>query len=150
MKRLRHHLRANLVAYLALFTALGGTSYAAINLPPGSVGERQIKNHVIDPIKLDPRYIGGSVRAWVEVGASGNIVSSSGPVRVEHPPTSSDYLFTWHAKLPRSCIVIASVNNEFADGFADASLLGDRGAQVTAFNPSGQRVPARVAVAVIC
>ena len=46
------HLRRNVVAYIALFVALGGTSYAAWSLPRASVGARQIKNHVIEPVKF--------------------------------------------------------------------------------------------------
>jgi hypothetical protein len=40
------HLRHNLVAYVALLFALGGTSYAAATtlLPPNSVGTRQVIN----------------------------------------------------------------------------------------------------------
>ena len=37
------HARRNAIAYLALFVALGGTSYAAANLPADSVGSKQIK-----------------------------------------------------------------------------------------------------------
>ncbi len=37
------HVRANLVGYLALFVALGGTSYAAVKLPKDSVTATQIK-----------------------------------------------------------------------------------------------------------
>jgi hypothetical protein len=37
-----HHLRRNAVAYVALFIALGGTSYAAIKLPANSVKAKQI------------------------------------------------------------------------------------------------------------
>ena len=44
MKRLRAHIRHNVVGYLALFVALGGASYAAVNLPANSVGGRQIKS----------------------------------------------------------------------------------------------------------
>jgi hypothetical protein len=42
-----HHLRRNLVAYLALLFALTGTSYAAATtlLPANSVGTRQVINH---------------------------------------------------------------------------------------------------------
>jgi hypothetical protein len=36
------HLRANVVGYLALFVALGGTSYAAVQLPKNSVSAKQI------------------------------------------------------------------------------------------------------------
>ena len=38
------HIRNNLVAYIALFVALSGTSYAAFSLPAGSVGTRELKN----------------------------------------------------------------------------------------------------------
>jgi hypothetical protein len=45
MSRLAAHLRANIVAYLALFVALSGTSYAAaVALPPNSVTSRQVKD----------------------------------------------------------------------------------------------------------
>ncbi|WP_205470981.1 hypothetical protein [Nocardioides sp. SYSU D00038] len=46
------HLRRNAVAYLALFVALGGTSYAAVNLPKNSVGTKQIKKNAVTSAKL--------------------------------------------------------------------------------------------------
>ena len=33
MTRILTHVRTNLIAYLALFVAMGGTSYAAFSLP---------------------------------------------------------------------------------------------------------------------
>lgn len=93
MSRLSRHLRANAVAYLALFVALGGTSYAAINVPAGSVGNRQLKNHSITPLKLDPNRIAGSVRHWVHVSATGRILASSGPVHVS--ASAGAYQVTW-------------------------------------------------------
>jgi hypothetical protein len=47
MAGLMGHLRRNLVAYLALLVALGGTGYAAGSklLPANSVGSRQVVNH---------------------------------------------------------------------------------------------------------
>ena len=41
------HLRRNAVAYLALFVALGGTSYAAVKLPAASVGARELKANAV-------------------------------------------------------------------------------------------------------
>ena len=38
---------AMLVALLALFIALGGGSYAAVALPKGSVGGRQLKKNAV-------------------------------------------------------------------------------------------------------
>jgi len=50
--RVRTHIGNNLIAYLALFVALGGTSYAAANLPANSVGSAQLRNHAVTPTKV--------------------------------------------------------------------------------------------------
>ena len=63
---LRHHAIA-ITALVCSLLALAGASYAALDLPNGSVGARQIKNHVIAPVKLDPRLIAATVRSWVIV-----------------------------------------------------------------------------------
>ncbi|MFI5038923.1 MAG: hypothetical protein ACHQCG_03190, partial [Solirubrobacterales bacterium] len=72
LNRVVQHIRSNTVAYVALFVALGGTSYAALKLPANSVGTKQIKNHSITPVKLDPSKTGAVVRFWAVVGASGS------------------------------------------------------------------------------
>ena len=41
LRSLKSHLEGNLVAYLALFVALGGSSYAVTRLPANSVGAEQ-------------------------------------------------------------------------------------------------------------
>src|SRR3954469_3793677 len=46
------HARRNAVAYVALFVALGGTSYAAVNLPKNSVGTKQLKNNAVTSTKV--------------------------------------------------------------------------------------------------
>src|SRR4051794_28056750 len=46
------HLKRNAVAYLALFVALGGTSYAAIKLPANSVGSKQIRRNAVTSAKV--------------------------------------------------------------------------------------------------
>ena len=45
---------ANVVATLALVVALGGTSYAAAQLPRNSVGSKQLKAQAVTPAKLSP------------------------------------------------------------------------------------------------
>jgi hypothetical protein len=42
--RIRTYLRRHHIALLALFLAIGGTSYAAVKLPTNSVATKQIKN----------------------------------------------------------------------------------------------------------
>ncbi len=46
------HLRRNAVAYLALFIALGGTSYAVSRLPANSVDTKQIVDSAVTTRKL--------------------------------------------------------------------------------------------------
>ena len=46
------HIRRNLVSYLALFVALGGTSYAAVTLPRNSVGSAQLQNNAVTSGKV--------------------------------------------------------------------------------------------------
>lgn len=43
---------ANMVASLALFIALGGVSWAAVTLPNGSVGNRQLKANAVSSEKI--------------------------------------------------------------------------------------------------
>jgi hypothetical protein len=52
VRLLARHLRANAVAYLAIFVALGGTSYAAITIPNNSVGNKQLKKDAVDSKKV--------------------------------------------------------------------------------------------------
>jgi hypothetical protein len=49
---MRTHLRSNAIAYLALFVALGGTSFAATRLPANSVGTKQLKKGAVVSSKL--------------------------------------------------------------------------------------------------
>ena len=51
--RLRGRLTyANVIATLALFLALGGSSYAALNLPKNSVGSKQLKANAVTSAKV--------------------------------------------------------------------------------------------------
>ena len=52
MRLLARHLRSNAVAYLAIFVALGGTSYAAVAIPNNSVGNKQLKKDAVDTKKV--------------------------------------------------------------------------------------------------
>src|SRR5262245_28466725 len=58
MSQFGKHVRQHFVAYLALFFALGGTSFAAVNgLPKNSVSSPQIKNGSIQKIDISKRTI---------------------------------------------------------------------------------------------
>ena len=81
MSRLFTHIRHNVIGYLALFVALGGTSYAAFSLPRNSVGTRQLRNGAVTnkklgrgavvPANLSHKSIAGYMRAYAQIGPRG-------------------------------------------------------------------------------
>jgi hypothetical protein len=120
MTRILNHVRTNLVGYLALFVALGGTSYAAIG----------ISNHSINPVKLNPRNIGGYVRAWASVNANGRVTASTGGVGVlvDSTVAPGHYIIDWHPRPTSRCTTIGSV--DFSSGPVPGYLISE-----TAFSP---------------
>jgi hypothetical protein len=155
MNKIVQHVRRNVIAYLALFVALGGTSYAAFKLPAGSVGARQIKNHSIAPVKFDRSAIGGSVRYWAKISATGKILASSPAARViswYSGPTAllAGGLITWGKAIPQDCFSLANVERFPAPASANAVTVSGHGGPGThvRITMSARDVP--VDVAVIC
>jgi hypothetical protein len=153
MNRIIRHLRANTVAYLALFVALGGTSYAAFRLPANSVGARQLKNHSITPIKFDKGKIGAYVRAWAVIQNGTQVVAARPRARVvSWDPTFAAGVVSWGSAISRACFPLTSAGRDFIQA---AMLPGPgRSAQVhyQVFNNSGQFDPTAVTtfIAVLC
>jgi hypothetical protein len=116
MNRLIRHARSNVIAYLALFVALGGTSYAAINLPANSVGTRQLKNGSVTPRKLDPQAFGGSLRHWAFVNYDGHVIGGSRGAKVWTRGSSFPYYVSWGDRFSHSCAVLATSPGR--EGFA--------------------------------
>jgi hypothetical protein len=111
MTRVLHHFKSNVVAYLALFVALGGTSYAAFRLPAGSVGNRALKNHSVSAVKLDRGSIAGYVRDWAKIDSLGRIVASRPRARVVVWRTSGfspGGLIQWDKPIPVNCFALAT------------------------------------------
>lgn len=57
LSTLNRHLARNAVSYLALFVAMGGTSYAAFSLPANSVASRQIRANAVSSAKVKDRSL---------------------------------------------------------------------------------------------
>lgn len=59
--RIGAHLRGNAIAYLALFVALCGTTYAAVSLPlpKGSVGPKQLRKQAVKTRDLGNKSVTG-------------------------------------------------------------------------------------------
>jgi hypothetical protein len=153
MIRLLAHARSNAIAYLALFIALGGTSYAAVSLPDGSVGNRQLQDHSITPVKLDRNAIGGYVRYWARVGADGRLIASRPRARVvvwyKPPSLYAGGEVSWRKPVPPSCFTEATVESFPRAGYASAvTVTGSKqfGTQVRV----GISSPNQVNIAVIC
>jgi hypothetical protein len=148
VRRVIEHIRRNTVAYLALFVALGGTSYAALNLP----------NHSINPVKLNPRFIGGYVRAWASVRSDGRVVASGGGVRVlvDRFVGPGHYIINWRPRPTSPCETVGSVDftNGPIPGYLVAEARGTKGrgeqSTVQTFNPQGQPAALAFDVELVC
>ncbi len=129
MRKLIGHIRGNAIGYLALFVALGGTGYAAISIPRGSVGTRQLRNHAVTPVKLG-KGIAGSVRAWAIVAPTGKLIAGGGRPRVLVSVPGGSYTIEWGVPIPKTCGTVANVEQK-----------GALGPTETITTPSGGMVP---------
>jgi len=138
MRAILTHLRSNAVAYIALFTALGGTSYAAFSLPAGSVGDRQIQNRAIGAAKLNPGSIAASIRAWADVTWDGawTIRASSRDVRITR--TGLGEVVSWrHTHFARNCMASVTPQRNFPGPGGSTSFDGY---VTTSFNPAARQL----------
>jgi hypothetical protein len=164
------HLKRNTVGYVALFVALGGTSYAAVNLPTNSVGTAQLRNGAvtagklakgaISPSKLDGQSIGGSVVRWAYIDVNGSVLGGSRGAHASPPSQPGQpYIVSWGDRFSRGCAVLASSpgtegNGPIADriGIHVNEPSAKHGATAVWAWPSSDStyVQARFYVAVIC
>jgi hypothetical protein len=162
MTSLLRYVRANAIAFLALFVALGGAGYAAISIPRNSVGAAQLRNHSIDPVKFDSKFIGGSVRAWAYVSATGHVYSSHGVDT--HVRTQSAFPGSYGLRLTeqnvRGCAAIAAPVADVSHGTASgpgsavaavvSRFTHNVSVSIGTFDPSGQPAPLTFLVQVLC
>jgi len=159
--RLASHARANAIAYLALFVALGGTTYAAVSLPANSVGARQIRNHSITPDKLDPSRLAGAVRAWAEVSAAGHLIAGEGNPTAKVQPGSvapGVYVVKWRTAPMVHCASVGAVAIPIGAGLTPGFVVTDgpqpkperTTVQANVYNAQGQPTALAFTVAVLC
>ena len=164
-KLIGRHLRNNVVGYVALTVALGGTSYAATNPNATRAHVQGSTAHVA----RDPQLINGSIRAWAIIGPAGRVIASAGKPKVT--PQAGDpggYGIRWGVKVGR-CDTQATVDVTsspatervplagnpsvpFTAGYAIASTNGGRrgGTYVQTYNQQGLPTPLGFDVTVIC
>lgn len=133
MSKAFNHLKSNAVAYVALFVALGGTSYAATTLGAGSVGTRQLKNHSISPIKFQRGSIAGYVRDWAKIDTAGQISASRPRAHLvgwtDQPGGAfPGGLISWGGSIPSACFAIATTGSLAPHATsASAEIISARG-----------------------
>jgi hypothetical protein len=83
IQRCRQQLTfANVIAVLALFIALGGTSYAISRLPKNSVGTKQIRNRAVTLAKISPS-------AQKSLAGASGVIGPAGPQSPSGAPGGS-------------------------------------------------------------
>jgi len=82
----RAHLTVpNGLATLALFVALGGTSYAAVKLPKASVGPTQLRNNAVTSSKVKDRSLHRTDVSATELAALGGATGPTGATGAPGP-----------------------------------------------------------------
>jgi hypothetical protein len=170
MRRLIRHANQHSIGYVALVfsvLALGGASYAAVNIPDhsigtnkiknGSVGEKQLKNKSIDPVKWDPTYVTSFVRRWANVDATGKYLSGaphgSSTQQVAHPGV---YELTWGDAFKGFCAPVVSVDSLTSSnsGFANANIQTQANNATAVFvhtyDATGKPANEPFSIAIIC
>ena len=126
------HLRNNVVAYLALVVALGGTSYAAVTLPKDSVTAKQIKSGAVRGAEVKDGSLGSAdfARGQLPTGLAGpaGTPGSTGPAGPVGPTWARDFGQVPEAVQPADLEVLATFTTPSAGRlhvYHDGGLLLD-------------------------
>lgn len=150
-------------AFVCSLLALAGSSYAAF-----TISGSQIRNHTINPVKLNPKFINGNVRAWAIVSPSGKVIAGAGKPRVTATFVGpGNYGIRWGVKVGR-CATEATVDSAvspptetvpvqgnptqaFTAGYAVGATSGaHNGSDVQTFNQNGQPTALGFDVVLVC
>ena len=150
-RKILAYVRRNAIALLALFVALGGTSYAAL-----TINGSQIRNKSIGAVKFDPRSVAASIKAWAIVNAGSDSASasaSSSQVRVR--AIGSGEVITWnHVRFGSKCMAFATTQPVASRGpFGSVTAQFDRSAGVLTlygFGPDQNGRPQSAYVMIVC
>jgi hypothetical protein len=141
-RRLRAPSPALVVSLIALFVALGGTSYAAINLPKNSVGTKQLKNGAVTKTKINKKTITQLMGKPGPAGPAGptGATGPQGPQGAQGPPgTLADGAVT-SAKIADGAVSASKLATIVVVTADSTSVANGAAVGVTATCPAGSRV----------
>ena len=150
-RKILAYVRQNAIALLALFVALGGSSYAAI-----AINGSQIRNKSIGAVKFDPNSVAASIKAWAIVYAGSNSAgSSASSSRVSVRAINQGETITWlHRRFGAHCTAYATAQPVPAHGVfgsVSAHLDGPAGAlTLYGFGPDQVGRPQSAYAMVVC
>ena len=125
------------VSFLALFVALGGVSWAAIHLPPNSVGSAQLKNFSVGNVKLGPNSVGPRKIIPASVGAT-----QVDPTQVQLRVTSSCSIGAIQSLSQAGNVTCTpALPNEYGTQSQTATLTGSQTQIATSHSPVPRRAP---------
>ena len=126
------HIRNNLVAYIALFVALSGTSYAAFSLPAGKCRHPAAQEPAITAAKLNPTSVAANVRAWATLQWFGawKIQASTSDIHVTN--IAAGEVVSWRrTRFARNCIASVTPIRNFA---VEPGVVSPNGYVTTSFD----------------
>ena len=129
-----------MIGVIAFFVAVGGTGYAAISIPAGSIGTRQLHNAAvtdnklakgsITPTKLNGSSIPGYVAFWARIAQNGQVIKSSKPATTTGwsssspaPGVGGNGVISFHGNVSNNCFALANVASG-GGGYVDISFQG--------------------------
>jgi hypothetical protein len=157
----QHALAA--AAFACSILALAGSSYAAFR-----ISGAQIRNHTINPVKLNPKFINGNVRAWAIVSPDGRVIAGKGKPKVTVTLVApGNYGIKWGVKVRRCATEVTidgalsapterlplpgSPSQPFTAGYAVAATSKiHNGTGVQTYNQDGQPAPLGFDLTVVC
>jgi len=128
-RRLGRFLRQNTIGLLALFVALGGTTYAATALPKNSVGTKQLKKNAVTSVKVKAGAVTG---AKITNGAVSNAKIGANAVTgakvKDDSLTGADVLESSFGKVPSAAAADSATTATNATNAANATTAANANA----------------------
>jgi hypothetical protein len=159
--RIVRYLKQNAIAVVALFIALGGTSYAAVAIPKNSVGSTQlrkgavssskIRSGAITPGKLASKSFGGRIFAFAEIENNGSVaVSDPKGIKTNDWNANAGGAVIFPRHIPSGCYPLTSAASTFSPTVGGPPASVGAAIQNSTLVAIAVNDPVPVTLAIIC